>query len=121
LSTHATDETDPAVLDARLEFEVTGSTLTLTVHNDTAGDHQYRIGEDYFNTGNLDWDLQLTSPGLGWMLVTDTPIDRLSPFDFGLVGDAGRVMPGESLTFTFDITGSSTAADLSLFLSATPP
>ena len=51
LSTHSSDETDPGVLDATLDFVITGaSELTLTVTNDTP---DYVINNVFFN-GSTD-------------------------------------------------------------------
>ena len=49
LSTHSSDATLPSVLNATLDFDVTGSLLTLTVTNTTVVPNTFNINELYFN------------------------------------------------------------------------
>lgn len=125
LSTHSSDETPAAVLNATMEFEVTGSTLTLTVTNNTTTPNAYRISELYFN-GPAGLVLSFSSMP-GWNYSTNGAADGFGVFDFVLTDGVGnnphQVQPnGGTKVFTFTIiSGTATAADFTTKLSSIPP
>jgi hypothetical protein len=128
LSQLSSDETDPALLQATLEFIVSGDTLVLTVSNDSA----FQIHQVYFNASDNVAGLTLTSPTSGWSLQTNKSADGFGQFDFALIGDNGipkiglqTILAGDSQVFTFDITPANGATvtdmDFVLNLSSIPP
>ena len=122
LSAQSSDETDPSVLDARLGFEVNGNTLTLTVFNDTTNPFEYSINEVYFNGDDLV-DLTL-DPLPGWALQNGVGADGFGTFDFALIdgeGEGDGIAAGDSLVFTFTITGDATKNTFIKNLSTLPP
>ncbi len=74
LSQLSSDDTDPALLSATFDFAVSGSTLTLSVTNDTlAPPNDYLISEVYFNAPD---GVTLSFAGLtGWTFMTDQGAD----------------------------------------------
>jgi hypothetical protein len=93
-----TGSTDPADLDALLDFQVSGSTLTLSVTNNTAAPNTFDITEVFFNATADITSLSLTSPAAagvadtnptGWDFSTGTNADGFGSFDFAvkLFGD----------------------------------
>ncbi len=112
LSTHSSDNTDPSRLSARLDFQVSGSTLTLSVTNGTSGSYEYTLNRLYFNVDPSSGvtGLELTRAPSGWDLVTDKKVAGFGYFDFGLIGGVGNdpwnILPGETVVFTFEILGS---------------
>lgn len=111
LSQHSSDSTDAGVLDARVSFDVldAGSTLRLTVFNDTANPNAYFINQVYFNASD-DFLLSLTSPASGWALQTNQQGGGVfGTFDYALIGgngnDPDQVAPGGSLVFELDVVG----------------
>ena len=109
LSTHSSDETDPALLSATLDFSVAGNTLTLAVTNDTLGENSFNINQLYFNGGGGVTGLALDSGPSGWGLEFDEHAAGFGTFGFALIGGVGRnvhtVGPGEMVTFIFTIAG----------------
>jgi len=109
LSTHSSDETDPSVLDATVDFAVAGSTLTLTVTNLTPAVGGYNITEVYLNGSADITGLTLDPPVSGWAVFTSQHVDGFGIFDFGLIDgvDANpeTIFPGETQVFTLDISG----------------
>jgi hypothetical protein len=109
ISTHSSDETPASVLDATMDFQVLGSTLTLTVTNDTTAPDEYLINQLYFNgTDNVSGLTPVATPE-GWSYSTGEQADGFGTFDFALIdgvgGDSHAIAPGDSLTFTFTISG----------------
>jgi hypothetical protein len=122
LSDQSSDSTPASLLDGILDFEVMGSTLTLTVSN-TASD--YNLNKIFFNARSAVAGLSLTSAvhsDGGFDVLGDwslhTPDERGNPtraggfgnFDFALIGPNGRrqpalIGPGESVVFSFAIAG----------------
>ena len=117
LSSHSSDATPAAWLDATFEFLVSGTSLQLTVTNDTLGGGDYNINEIYFNTPDSVSNFQVFgSPPTGWNSVQNAMVDGFGTFDFGMVDGQGEndpnvIGPGASETFNFTFTGSATADD----------
>jgi hypothetical protein len=123
LSTHSSDETDPAVLDATFDFSITGaSELTLTITNDTP---DYVISSVFFNGStdvtSLTFDSATKDPSgsatnvTGRWIFSQAPppivADGFGGFDFNLE-DKGNgspatreILAGETVAFVFTITG----------------
>lgn len=115
-----------SVLDATLDFSLSGNTLTLTVSNLTTDPNAFKINALYFNATNNVTSVTLTSPATGWNLSTSQSADGFGTFSYGLIGGVGvstaQIDPGSSETFTFTVTG--TSLDVSDFvtqLSTNPP
>jgi MYXO-CTERM domain-containing protein len=117
LSTHSSDETPAADLLATFEFSVAATTLTLTVTNDTVAPNEFNMNELYFNAVDgvglinpvlpADWSFD----GSGGITV-----NGFGDFDFGLTNamgetDPSQIQPGESLVFSFEITGGGDVKD----------
>lgn len=131
LSKYSSDETPSSILDALLEFTITGggTELTLDVSNNTTAPNEFDVNQVFFNV--LDTSsatgLVLTSPSTGWEVIPDTSADGFGRFDIcledGVGGDPHKILPGETVTFTFDILGSGPFydTDFSTDLSTIPP
>jgi hypothetical protein len=119
LSLYSSNGTPASVMDATFDFSVVGSTLTLSVTNDTTAPDEYNINEVYFN-GSADVSgLTLTSAThsaagdvmADWIpVLTGVMVDGFDTFDFGLVDGTGELAPPaigptESLVFVFSIAG----------------
>jgi hypothetical protein len=111
ISGFSSDSTSAQALAATLEFEVSGSTLTVTVSNETdgTGHGEYKINRIYFNATSRVSALTLVSPS-GWDLETDVKGGgKFGRFDFGLIGGVGRspsqIDAGDSRTFVLSISG----------------
>ena len=109
LSTHSSDETAATALDATFEFSVAGTTLTLTVTNDTVAPSEFDINELYFNGPD---GVTLTPDPLpsGWTFDDSGPmVNGFGDFDFGLVESDlppdDSIAPGASLSFSFTMSG----------------
>lgn len=119
LSLYSSDETDPAVLDATLDFSITGaSELTLAVTNDTTAPNEFTLSEIFFNATSNVTGLSLDSATSdlegdvtgSWQLSTSVSADGFGVFDFALSGTSGKVSkreiePGETMTYVFTISG----------------
>ena len=114
-----TGSTDPADLDALLDFQVAGNILTLSVTNNTTAPNTFDITEVYFNATSDVTSLSLTSPTSagdagtnpsGWDFSTGSNADGFGSFDFAvmLFGDINLnpniVSPGETEVLTFTLT-----------------
>jgi hypothetical protein len=118
LSTHSSDETDFGVLDATFEFSVLGTTLTLTVTNDTVGPNDFNMNELYFNAVDGVGLTVDTLPSM-WSFDADPGgilVDGFGDFDFALSNgmgetDPSQIQPGETVFFTFTISGGGDAKD----------
>jgi len=141
LSTHSSDETDPALLDATFDYSITGATeLTLIVSNDTP---DYVIDNVFFNgslnVSSLTYVTATKDPGGSDTNVTgrwdfsQTPppitADGFGGFDFNLA-DKGtgppvqrEIQAGETVAFVFTITGTGPfdMADFAAEFSTVPP
>ncbi|HEY5656695.1 MAG TPA: PEP-CTERM sorting domain-containing protein [Myxococcota bacterium] len=124
LSEYSSDETPAADLSAVMNFSVMGSTLTLTVTNNTnMTTSGYNMNQLFFNTSNDVTNLMLTGANGSmdgnnlqhWTLnaaVTGqsiaTKADGFGKFDWSLLdgvnGNASTVHPTEVQTFTLAIT-----------------
>jgi hypothetical protein len=123
LSNASSDETDPALLDATLRFEVISqSTLELTITNQTTDPNGYQITAVYFNVAPEVGALTLNTLPLGfenWELVAAEPpgnplqVGPFGTFDYVLQwsGGGGGIdinaldypPPENEVTFTIDI------------------
>ena len=124
LSQFSSDETDPALLSATFDFAVSGSTLTLSVTNDTLAPNDYLISEVYFNAPD---GVTLSFAGLtGWTFMTDQGADGFGRHDFALIDGQGQILDqiesGETVIFSFTIlTGSPTPQSILNSFSVIPP
>ncbi len=106
LSGASSDETDPGLLSARMDFEVVGNILTLTVTNNTADPTAYTINELYFNVPD---GVTLSFAGLpGWSDAVNVMAAGFGTFDFALLdgqgGSPNQITAGETVVFSFTIT-----------------
>jgi hypothetical protein len=116
LSQVSSDFTPAAVLDATVDFTISGGdTLVLTLNNTTAAPDDYTINELYFNGSSGVTGLSLASVGDGtsWSLGTSASADGFGTFDFLLSAasnDPDGVQTGDSVVFTLTIAGGCTPA-----------
>jgi MYXO-CTERM domain-containing protein len=115
LSTHSSDETLASVLLASFEFSVVGSTLTLTVTNDTLAPNEYDINEVYFNGPD---GVGLTPDPLptDWSFDdSGSMVNGFGVFDFGLkeadTMPDNKILPGNSLSFSFTLSAPADVKD----------
>jgi len=124
LSNVSSDETDAALLSASMAFSISGTTLTLTVTNNTADPNAYHMNELYFNAPD---DVTLSFNGVvGWTMLTDQSANGFGTFDFALIDGTGndkdQIAPAESVDFTFAIlSGTPTMDDFVTLFSTLPP
>ncbi len=115
LSDLSSDETSADLLDATYIFDVVGSSLLFTASNDTPQVGGYDLTAIYFNARSNVTDLALDPVVPGWTLLTGESADGFGVFDFALISVSGNdemeIQPGESLAFTFDITGTAPFLD----------
>ena len=125
LSDLSSNGTDPALLDATLDFSVTGSALTLTVTNDTAAPNAFNINQLFFNAGSGATGLLVDSFPAGWSLMPNQSADDFGTFDFGLIDGVDQqpstIAPGETVVFSFTILGSAVESDFTTKFSTLPP
>jgi hypothetical protein len=108
----------PSLLDAQLAFSLSGSTLSLTVRNQTAGANAFYINNLFFNATSNVTGLALIDPTTGWTLDFaqggSSKVGSLGTFDVGLTGGVGNspyeIPAGGSLTFQFNVTGTNLSA-----------
>ncbi len=129
LSDASSDETPASDLDARFEFSLAGSTLLLTVTNQTSTSEGFDISDIYFNgppelSGmTLDGD----SASDGWVIALDEQANGFGVFDFALLSelgnDLGEIAPGESREFELGLLGTGPFAetDFTSYFSTIPP
>jgi hypothetical protein len=109
LSQASTDETDPADLDAVLEFTIVGGdTLSLEIENNS----DYTINEIFFNSSDDVSSLSLASVsnGSSWAPSTGPEGNKaggFGTFDFAYASDGNDegIQSGDTVTFEFDISG----------------
>jgi hypothetical protein len=125
LSLFSSDSTPASVLDANFDFSVLGTTLTLTVTNDTNAPDDYNINEIYFNGSNDVSSLSVVSVTHSvagnvtsdWIpLLTGVMVDGFDIFDYGMTDGLGELAPPaigptENLEFVFSITGTGPFTD----------
>ena len=115
LSTAATHGADPALLDASIEFEVTGNALTITVTNTTEELHPYHINQILFNASSDVTSVQETSMPTGWSLATHRNANAFGHFEYMIHGGAGAnsqaLLPGDSAMFVLTFQGSNVTAE----------
>jgi len=106
LSQVSSDATPADQLDATLTFAVSGTTLTLTVGNNTASPAEFTMTDVFFNGSGDVTSLSLSSQtGVsGWSLATSQAADGFGIHDFALNGGTA-LASGSSATFTFSISG----------------
>ena len=116
LSSQSSDPGVPAsLLDATLDFALSGSTLTLTVSNDTS---DLDILAIYFNAPSALTELDLLSSPEDWEEVSSVDVGPFGTFDWGVeiaLEDAAEdeFDAGDTGVFEFELegTGSFSAAD----------
>jgi hypothetical protein len=129
LSTYSSDATPASQLDATVAFDVgdfdlgnAGDELKITLTNPSAGEG----GDALFNLNELYWNAASNVSGLSLLSATHsvngdvtglwTPVepdlsaDGFGTFDFALTDGVGMpspgiIMPGQSVVFILDITG----------------
>lgn len=127
LSELSSDETSASVLDARIKYKVIGTTLEITVFNDTSGTDSYKINEIYFNAVPAITGLTMSSPASGWTLNDDLGADGFGSYDFALIDGVGldpaQIDSGEHQKFVFTIAGVGpfSAGDFAFEQSTVPP
>ena len=127
MSMFSSDETDPGLLNATLDFSVVGSVLTLTVTNTTDNNpfgFEFDINEIYFNAPDTVTLSLVNIPG--WSLQTDVMADGFGVFSFALIdgqgGNPAQITPGEIQVFTLNITaGTPAKLDFVSIFSDPPP
>ena len=124
LSTNSSDETPAVLLNMTLDFQVSGSTLTVTATNDTMNPSQFKVNEIYFN-GPPGISLVMASKP-GWNLSANLPGNGFGTFSFALLDGQGnnphQLFPGEVEVFTFAISGGApTDVDFISYFSTIPP
>jgi hypothetical protein len=117
ISSMSSDDTPASVLDATFDFLVAGTTLTLTVTNETQVGDEYNISEIFFNgsvnVSSISFDSATHSAEgdvtAGWIpLLTSVMVDGFGVFDYGLAdgtgeGDPNLIGPGEDIEFVFTV------------------
>lgn len=125
LSSQSSDETPASVLNAMFEFEVAGSTLSFTAHNQTAAPAAYKINQLYFNGGGEVTGLTPVTIPTGWSFHTNNAAAGFGVFDFALIGGVGnnpaQIQHGASVSFVFTIHGAGVAEDFMSSHSSIPP
>lgn len=123
----SSDATPASDFDAVFEFEVAGTTLTLTVTN-TDGGAGFNINEIYFNASSDVTSLSFTSAThsvaldvtTAWSpLETNPMVDGFDVFDFGLTDGMGEtnpdvMEPGESIVFLFAVNAGLDQSDFTV-------
>ena len=117
LSSASSGDTPFDLLSATMDFDVTGTTLTITVTNNTADPDAFKINMLFFNgPDGVTLSLDMMA---GWSLDTDQMVGPFGTFDFAVSGGTGgspnQIASGETLEFTFTITGT---ADKNGFIKA---
>ena len=117
LSSASSDDTPFGLLSATMDFDVAGTTLTLTVTNNTSDPDAYMINELFFNGPD---GVTLAFDNMpGWTFSTDEIVGVFGTFDFALIdgqgGNPNQIEAGETVVFTFTITGT---ADKNGFIKA---
>lgn len=119
LSDYSSNEVPADRLDATMTFTVLGSTLTVDVTNNTQDPpEEFRINEVYFSaTGNI-YGLQM-DPLEGWACTFSEDAYQVNGFGLFDVGatngtgdDPNQIQPGQTETFTFQISSYNTATEL---------
>jgi hypothetical protein len=130
LSQFSSDSTPASVLDARFQFEVDGTELTLTVFNDTTSPNAYYINEIYWNSFSDVFLTPTSSNMLGgdpddWSFATDQAAAPFGVFDFALTGGDGnhapQIAPGGDVEFIFSMSSAVSQTDFITGWSTLPP
>jgi hypothetical protein len=126
LSQFSSDSTPAEYLDATLYFAVSGSSLTLSVTNDTE-DPAYQIHQVFFNSDAPVTGLNSSVLPTGWTFDTNEQASPFGTFDYFLYTDNGnnpdQIGPGETEIFSFTIlgTGPFAQSNFTSALSSNPP
>lgn len=136
LSDRSSDDTPPSQLSATVDFDVVGTTLTLSVTNQTANPI-FQISEILFNSSDAVADLTFSdgpgpcpAAGCQWDLFASgvrTTGGGMGRFDWALIsndldGD-GLIAPGATASFELEISGTGPfdASDFAAEFSSIPP
>lgn len=118
LSDFSSNEIPADNLDARMTFTVVGNTLTVDVANDTQDPpEEFRINEVYFNATDNITGLQMgTVQGWACLFSEDAhQVNGFGLFDVGMTNGTGndpnQVQPGQTKTFTFQITSNNAPSE----------
>ena len=124
LSDSSSDQTLPSDLDATFDFSLSGSTLLLTVTNETSIPDSktstgfgFDIVDVFFNAPEEITGILLDADSLadGWVITTNERADGFGVFDFGLLSelgnDDGEIAPGESRQFELTLSSSGPFAE----------
>ena len=112
------DPIDAADLDATLDFVISGTSLELTVTNQTSGDELFDINEVYFNaTSNVTGLTYISATHSvggdvtgGWSSNVDDQADGFGIHDFAMIDGVGannpnHIRPTQSILFELTISG----------------
>ncbi len=111
LSDFASEPIDPSILAATFDFSVTGSTLSLTVTNNTSVPNEYSINRIYFNANANVGNLVSSSTGQFGLNTISGNADGFGMFDFVLSHGPPEghnhhvIAPGEFVSFDFTFDG----------------
>jgi len=137
LSDLSSDATPAAILDATVDFAITGANeLTVTVTNNTSAPNTYNINKIFFNAVANVTGLALDSAthsaegdvASDWSLnPAQTKAGTFGTFDFALQGprregenNPSLIGPGEDIEFVFTISGTG-PFDMDDFVESTDP
>jgi hypothetical protein len=121
----SSDATPASSLDALFDFDVSGTTLTLTVSNTTSSPNEFNISAVYFNASGNVTSISFVSAThsaegdvtAGWVpLLSSQMVDGFEVFDYGMADGVGEdnpniIGPGENIEFVFTVNGGLAAAD----------
>lgn len=127
LSMMSSDETDPALLDASIDFSLSGDILSLSVLNLTSQPSAYDIDQVFFNAPVQVESLVLDPSLDGWNLLRGEHAGGFGRFDYSLATAGGNdpfeIGPGELVRFELAVTASSpvSSSDFASEFSVIPP
>ena len=102
---------DPSLLSATMDFSVAGSTLTLTVTNNTLVPNEFNINRVYFNASDSVGNLVSSSLPAGWAVDFNMNANGFGIFDFELNHGPPQghnhhlITPGGSKVYSFTFDG----------------
>lgn len=127
LSMMSSDETDPALLDASIDFSLSGDVLSLSILNLTSQPNTYDIDQVFFNAP-IQVESLVLDPSLdGWNLLRGEHAGGFGRFDYSLATSNGNdpfeIGPGELVRFELTVTanGPVSASDFASEFSVIPP
>lgn len=127
LSGMSSDETDPALLDASIDFSLSGGILSLSVLNLTSQPSTYDIDQVFFNAPVQVESLVLDPSLDGWNLLRGEHAGGFGRFDYSLATAGGNdpfeIGPGELVRFelAMTITAPVSSSDFASEFSLIPP